>query len=73
MKRHARGQTDSPGVGAIFYTQVALEVIPDDGSRDRLRASVRLSPSSVLSVGVEDTDSTGSSSQSTTSLSSPPS
>ena len=27
-----------PGVGAIFYTQVALEVIPDDGSRERLRA-----------------------------------
>jgi hypothetical protein len=26
------------GVGAIFYTQVALEVIPNDGSRDRLRA-----------------------------------
>ena len=26
------------GVGAIFYTQVALEVIPDDGSRERLRA-----------------------------------
>lgn len=38
--RHPRGQTDSPGVGAVFYTQVALEVIPDDGSRDRLRASV---------------------------------
>ena len=29
-----------PGVGAIFYTQVALEVIPDDGSRERLRALV---------------------------------
>ena len=28
----------SAGVGAIFYTQVALEVIPDDGSRERLRA-----------------------------------
>jgi hypothetical protein len=28
----------SLGVGAIFYTQVALEVIPNDGSRDRLRA-----------------------------------
>jgi hypothetical protein len=29
---------NSTGVGAIFYTQVALEVIPNDGSRDRLRA-----------------------------------
>lgn len=29
---------NSTGVGAIFYTQVALEVIPNDGSRERLRA-----------------------------------
>lgn len=26
------------GVGAVYYTQVALEFLPDNGSRDRLRA-----------------------------------
>lgn len=28
------------GVGAIYYTQVALQEIPDDGSRDRLRTVI---------------------------------
>jgi len=26
------------GVGAVFYTQVALEALPEDGSREHLRA-----------------------------------
>jgi hypothetical protein len=33
----SQADTDASGVGAVFYTQVALQVLPDDGTRTALR------------------------------------